>query len=118
MRSILCLIAFVPLMACAGACELTSVLVQRFGISALGFSQELPPAEAPLRDRQDSYQRLMLNERGVMLDGFQHMAYIDTASHQAWIVRTGGFSGVAEWYGPVAVRPDQVSACVRELPAP
>jgi hypothetical protein len=39
------------------------------------------------------------------------MALIDTKSKLAWILQTGGFAGVHQWYGPVAIMETDFSHC-------
>lgn len=106
--------------ACA-ACPAGDVLVERYGISFSGFAKPLPRAAVdPERARRaEGLVRIVLPDKArTVNDGFQHAALIDKAHRQAWILRTGGFAGVYEWYGPLDVAELNLDGCRLEPVAP
>lgn len=49
-----------------------------------------------------------------MADGLRHTAVLHRATQKVWIVRTGGFVGVYQWYGPVSAIEASVENCPLE----
>ena len=85
----------------ARACPLSESLVERYGISFSGFKTTIPAAKAPDTTSGDPFVRVAIADDGNVSDGYRHTAVMDTKTKKVWILRTGGFLGVYEWYGPV-----------------
>jgi hypothetical protein len=99
------------------ACSAADRLVQAYGISFSGFTQQLPKASRPLEHgvRTDDLVVIRLpNKKGDVPDGFIHSAVIDKQNKHAWIRRKGGFVPVDEWYGPVKLETTDLGGCVVE----
>ena len=47
-------------------------------------------------------------------DGFHHTIVLDRTTKKAWILRTGGFVSVYQWYGPVDVINPSIENCQLE----
>lgn len=96
------------------ACSIPEWLVYEYGISFAGFKKEIPKATIdpskvmPLADH--AAMPLPTNDANIR-DGYTHQALIDMSNKRAWILRTGGFAGVHEWYGPVALNMDGFPQC-------
>lgn len=91
-------------------CALANALINRYGISFSGFEKDLPRTTAPaVKDNLPSL--LLPNGNAQVRDGFEHRAFIDRERRLAWIERTGGFAGVQEWYGPVALENADITGC-------
>jgi len=97
------------LSANAWACPAGGTLVKQYGISFSGFQKPIPKAQSP--QVLDDLIAVVLPESVQVSDGFQHTAYIDPTSKKAWILRTGGFLGVYEWYGPVDASAERLTGC-------
>jgi hypothetical protein len=100
--------------AAYSACPAAYALVHAYGISSSGFDKPLPKSEPQDRNGIPDSNVVMLplwRDQPVVHDGFQHSAWINRKTKQAWIVRTGGFAGVREWYGPVVVENLDFSGC-------
>jgi hypothetical protein len=87
----------------AQACALTNVLVARYGISFSGFDKPIPESAEPKAARDGAWVRAVVRDKVPVSDGFHHTVLMDVAKKQAWILRTGGFAPVYQWYGPVDV---------------
>jgi hypothetical protein len=99
------------------ACTAADRLVQAYGMSFSGFTQQRPKASRPLEHgvRTDDLVVIRLpNKKGNVPDGFIHSALIDKQNKQAWIRRKGGFLPVDEWYGPVKLETVNLGGCVVE----
>lgn len=95
-------------------CQLADTLVDAYGISFSGFTKPLPKVSEHAREQMAGQALLLLslkNPRGSVADGFEHSALIDLKNDRAWIERRGGFIGVDEWYGPVALVDYTVLGC-------
>jgi hypothetical protein len=103
-------------------CAVAEALIGRYGISFSGFTQALPRVSAPAEAPDKSLLAVVLpNRNGHVADGYNHQAWINEEQKRAWILRTGGFAGVYEWYGPVALPSADFSGCAAEpgrLPQP
>jgi hypothetical protein len=115
-RILLLAACLLPLHAVA-ACTMTDVLAARYGISFSGFATPLPASADPDTRTGGPWLRLRLPDSVNVVDGFRHMALVDAAAKRAWILRTGGFVGVHQWYGPVDVRDIPLGECLAP-PAP
>jgi hypothetical protein len=109
-------------MAAHAQCPAADALIRDYGISFAGFDKSLPRTTDPQEAvKGEEVVRIPLwNKKGTVADGFEHIAVISKRQQRAWILRTGGFVGVREWYGPVPVREFDVGACLahRTEPAP
>ena len=87
------------------SCEPVHALIREYGISYTGFEKSLPPAAPPKWDAwpREDYRFMALPRNDRVRDGFNHSILVNAKLKQAWINRTGGFAGVHEWYGPVAI---------------
>ncbi|AMO92877.1 hypothetical protein CFter6_0146 [Collimonas fungivorans] len=103
-------------------CAVADALIDRYGISFSGFTQALPRVSAPAEAQDTSLLAIVLpNQNGRVADGYNHEAWINKEQKRAWILRTGGFAGVYEWYGPAVLPNADFSGCVtepRRLPPP
>jgi len=100
-------------MACAN-CPVSDALVQKYGVSTFGFSKDIPRSAEPkiLNEKHASFIFVELNgSMTFVYDGFVHNALIVTKKKRAWILRTGGFAGVHEWYGPVRLKHLDFTGC-------
>lgn len=100
----------------ASACPELDALATRYGISFSGFDKPIPATTGPAV-AEDSLLRLPVGYPEIVSDGFRHTVLFDAATRKAWILRTGGFAGVREWYGPVDVGDSKLENC-RPEPAP
>jgi hypothetical protein len=82
-------------------CQMTQSLVDRYGISFSGFMKAIPASPAPDTAHGGPFARIAIPDDSKVADGFRHTVVVDTRTKKAWILRTGGFVGVVEWYGPV-----------------
>ena len=90
------------LSAQALACPLSDSLATRYGITFSGFSTTVPESAAPDTTHGGPFVRVRIPDTGsVVADGFRHTIVMDRSTKKAWILRTGGFVGVYQWYGPV-----------------
>jgi hypothetical protein len=95
----------------AFACPVADKLAERYGISFSGFDTPIPSARAPAGANGGGFVRMPIRESMLVSDGFRHTAVLHPATKQAWILRTGGFAGVYEWYGPVDVGDMPLDGC-------
>ena len=93
---------------------MTDALVERYGISFSGFAVEIPGAHAPDVAAGESLIRIAIPDASHVIDGFHHTVVLDTARKKAWILRTGGFVSVYDWYGPVDVTTTSLANCQLE----
>jgi hypothetical protein len=102
-------LVLLALSSSAWACSAGNTLVKQYGVSFSGFERPIPRAQAapPL----DDLIAVVLPDNSRVSDGFEHTAYIDPATKRAWILRTGGFIGVTEWYGPVDASAERLAGC-------
>jgi hypothetical protein len=111
MRLLACAVAATCLSASASACPITDALVERYGISFSGFAVEIPGTHAPAAAPGESLVRIAIPDASHVSDGFHHAVVLDTVQKKAWILRTGGFVGVHDWYGPVDVPTTSLANC-------
>ena len=111
MKYLACAVAATCLSATASACPMTDALVERYGISFSGFAVEIPGTHAPDAAPGESLVRIAIPDASHVSDGFHHTVVLDTVKKKAWILRTGGFVGVYDWYGPVDVPTTSLDHC-------
>lgn len=95
-------------------CKLADTLIEAYGISFSGFSKALPKVSDHVRTQMAGQALLLIplkNRRSSVADGFEHSALVDLKKDLAWIERRGGFAGIDEWYGPVALVDYTVMGC-------
>jgi len=97
------------LAAPAWACTAADALKARYGITYAGFEVPIPPASEPAG--ADKLLTVELEDTTKVFDGFHHTAYVDQSSKKAWILSTGGFAGVRQWFGPVDVQDISFVGC-------
>jgi hypothetical protein len=83
------------------ACPLSETLAKRYGISFSGFKTVIPAAAAPNTTDAGAFARVRIRDESNVSDGFHHTIVMDTKTKKAWILRTGGFVSVYQWFGPV-----------------
>jgi hypothetical protein len=90
----------------AFSCPLSDSLAAHYGISFSGFSTAVPESAAPDTTHGGPFVRVRMPDASNVADGFHHTIVMDRSTKKIWILRTGGFVGVYQWYGPVdAVNP-------------
>jgi hypothetical protein len=94
------------------ACPLSDSLATRYGISFSGFSNTVPESAAPDTTHGGPFVRVRMPDASNVADGFRHTIVMDRSTKKVWILRTGGFAGVYQWYGPV----DAVDASLDNCP--
>ena len=95
------------------SCEPVLALIRDYGISYTGFEKSLPAAEPPKWTDwpREDYRLIALPKKDRVRDGFHHSILVNAKLKQAWVNRTGGFAGVHEWYGPVAIDAVDLKQC-------
>ena len=83
------------------ACPLSDSLAKRYDISFSGFGTAVPESAAPDTAHGGPFVRVRMPDVSNVLDGFHHTIVMDRSTKKVWILRTGGFVGVYQWYGPV-----------------
>jgi hypothetical protein len=83
------------------ACPLSDSLTTRYGVSFSGFSTAIPASTAPDTTHGGPFVRVRMPDASNVADGFHHTIVMDRSTKKVWILRTGGFVGVYQWYGPV-----------------
>jgi hypothetical protein len=83
------------------ACPLSDSLATRYGISFSGFGTAVPQSAAPDTTHGGPFVRVRVSDVSNVADGFRHTIVMDRSTKKVWILRTGGFVGVYQWYGPV-----------------
>jgi hypothetical protein len=94
----------------AMSCPLTDWLTQRYGVSFSGFEHAIPESRTPPLDGP-ALTRIAFPDASHVSDGFRHAVVLDAATGKAWILRTGGFASVYQWYGPVDVPAMPTDTC-------
>ncbi len=115
MRLIIFLIAVSLGRVVFAQCPELDALAGQYGITFSGVVKDLPRTSQPeqIRSRDKDSVLVQFGSRSDYVnDGFEHMALIDTKSKQAWILQKGGFAGVYQWYGPVAITETDFSQCL------
>lgn len=110
MKRLTLALAALAIPAPALACPELDALARRYGISFSGFDTPIPAVKGPAVP-EGKLLRLPLGYPEIVSDGFRHTVLFDTATRKAWILRTGGFAGVHEWYGPVEVGGAKLEHC-------
>lgn len=110
MKLLVSTLALLLLSSSAWACSAGDSLVKHYGVSFAGFEKDVPRAKPP--QPLDDLVEVPLPDKSHVADGFHHTAYIDPVKKKAWILRTGGFIGVTEWYGPVNASTEKLVGCV------
>jgi hypothetical protein len=85
----------------APACPLAETFKARYGVSFSGFTTAIPESAAPDTARGGPFVRVRVPDAGNVADGFHHTIVMDRSTKKVWILRTGGFAGVYQWFGPV-----------------
>lgn len=118
-RTVLPTLAAMTALACAQvhACDLTDLLVSRYGITFAGFAKPIAASAEPDIPKDASFVRARIHDRAMVNDGFQHTVLLDVKGRRAWILRTGGFAPVRQWYGPVDVGGVSAAGCA-DAPSP
>jgi len=99
------------LSAQAFACPLSKSLAERYGISFSGFSTAIPESKGPETGSGGPFVRVVVPDASNVSDGFHHTIVLDRTTKKAWILRTGGFVSVYQWYGPVDVINASIENC-------
>jgi hypothetical protein len=95
----------------AVACPLSEALSTRYGISFSGFKTPIPAATAPDMTDPGSFIRVAVRDNSKVADGFRHTIVMNTKTKTAWVLRTGGFASVYDWFGPVDARHVPLQNC-------
>ena len=95
----------------AVACSLSDALATRYGISFSGFKTPIPAATAPDMTDSGSFIRVAVRDNSKVADGFRHTIVMNTKTKKAWVLRTGGFASVYDWFGPVDARHVSIQNC-------
>jgi len=95
----------------AVACPLSEALSTRYGISFSGFKTPIPAATAPDMTDPGIFIRVAVRDNSKVADGFRHTIVMNTKTKQAWVLRTGGFASVYDWFGPVDAHHVPVQNC-------
>jgi len=95
----------------AVACPLSEALSTRYGISFSGFKAPIPAATAPDMTDSGSFIRVAVRDNSKMADGFRHTIVMNTKTKTAWVLRTGGFASVYDWFGPVDAQHVSMQNC-------
>jgi hypothetical protein len=105
------LLVSVPALA---TCSVADSLIKEYGISFSGFQKPISRIAAQPDDMghpNDLIRIALPNERGEVSDGFVHSAMLNRTLKRVWILRTGGFASVYEWYGPLAMAELNLTGC-------
>lgn len=95
------------------ACAPAIWLAEHYGISFSGFTTPIPAASPPDLSG-NAYVRVPIPQRVFVSDGFRHAAVINRVTKKAWILRTGGFVSVYEWYGPIDADTTSLDKCLTQ----
>jgi len=98
----------------ASACPELDALTKRYGITFGGFMTPIPAVNLPAFSKAGHLLHLPIQTPELVSDGFKHKVVFDTATRKAWILRTHGFAGVREWYGPVEADDAKLENCQAE----
>jgi hypothetical protein len=96
------------------ACPLSQSLAERYGISFSGFRTAIPETKSPETGTGGQFVRVRVPDDSNVSDGFHHTIVLDLTTKKAWILRTGGFASVYQWYGPVDVINASIENCQLE----
>lgn len=95
----------------AVACPLSDAISTRYGISFSGFKTPIPAATAPDMTDSGSFIRVAVRDNSKVADGFRHTIVMNTKTKKAWVLRTGGFASVYDWFGPVDAQDVPLQNC-------
>ena len=95
----------------AGNCPELDQLVKRYGITFGGFAKPIPAVRLPSLSKEGRLLHLRVVTPEFVSDGFRHKILFDSSTRKAWILRTGGFVGVRQWYGPVDASDARLENC-------
>lgn len=98
----------------AGPCPELDALARRYGITFGGFATPIPAVKLPTLSKDGRLLHLRIVTPELVSDGFRHKILFDSATRKAWILRTGGFIGVRQWYGPVDAGDARLENCQAE----
>ena len=98
----------------AGPCPELDALAKRYGIMFSGFTTPIPAVKLPTVSKDGRLLHLRIVTPEFVSDGFRHKILFDSATRKAWILRTGGFIGVRQWYGPVDAGDARLENCQAE----
>lgn len=114
MRIVIFIIAITLGSTAFAQCLALDAIATQYGISFVGIAKSLPLTSQPEQiGTQDKNVALVQfkSHANIVKDGFEHAALIDANRKLAWILQTGGFAGVYQWYGPVAITEIDFSEC-------
>ncbi len=111
MKTLILAVSAALLSANALACPAVDKLIERYGISFSGFDTPIPATQEPNAAASGPFFRMPIREAVMVSDGFRHTVVVSPAARKAWILRTGGFAGVHEWYGPLEVGEAALEDC-------
>lgn len=103
--------SMVLLSAHAVACPMSQSLAEQYGISFSGFKTAIRSTHAPDTMSGEQFVRVAIPDESNVSDGFRHTVVMDTKTKKAWILRTGGFLYVYQWFGPIDVINDSLKDC-------
>jgi len=95
----------------AVACPFSDAISTRYGISFSGFKTPIPAATAPDMTDPGSFIRVAVRDNSKVADGFRHTIVMNTKTKKAWVLRTGGFASVYDWFGPVDAQHVSIQHC-------
>ncbi|VXB61340.1 conserved exported hypothetical protein [Massilia sp. 9I] len=98
----------------ASACPELDALTKRYGITFSGFLTPISSVSLPKFSKTGRLLHLPIHTPEFVSDGFKHKIVFDTETRKAWILRTRGFFGVREWYGPVEADDAKLENCQAE----
>lgn len=58
-----------------------------------------------------SFIRVAVRDNSKVADGFRHTIVMNTKTKKAWVLRTGGFASVYDWFGPVDAHHVSIQNC-------
>jgi hypothetical protein len=96
-------------------CDAIEALIKQYGIHAEGDVVNLPPSgmagnlQGPSSETLSSRQTIVRILRSHSSGQYQQTLYVDLKNNEAWLLRA--LSGVATWYGPVAIDAEKFRAC-------
>ncbi len=63
---------------------------------------QLPSVNGPPSSEKDFDMIPLSGPEDLVYDGFWYFLWIDRATDNVWLMKTGGFTGATEWYGPAS----------------
>ena len=80
--------------------DLATAIVSHVAGTSLVVSSDALPSKTKNDIPKGQYEIINLRPPVAMSDGFTHTFYIDPITGEYWVLKTGGFAGVQELYGP------------------